>query len=674
MSEKQPKLKFEEEKERTATRSPPKKSKVEQSVPKKQKLKQDADKAAEKSQHLRFGKAEITPDEASRMTKQQKRAMYAAAAARSAVHREVDQYEDENVGVQALSEGEKAAETTHDIAKSRYARKLKKKAKMQGKKGARIAKSSVQKPPAEQDAGASGTGEGSSNWLSRWKQRQEIRKSHYAAAHSGTAAQTAGGKAVSNGTTAAKSGMEQVIDKGKSVVSTAVNGIANFAKSNAHVLLIVGVFLLLLLLVMSAFSSCSILFSGTTQVSGQTIYTAEDRDIRGAETDYKKLEKELDKKIKRTPTDHPGYNEYQYHLDPIEHDPWQLTSFLTTLYDDYTRSEVQGKLKETFKKQYKLTTWVEVQIRYKTVWVISPAGIPVPTQVPYEYRIFHTQLVNKGLEVVIREELNNDQWKRYEIFQDTLGGRPYLFNGGLPPGGSDGSGTPGIDYQVPAEALTDEEFAAIYKEAQKYVGTPYVWGGSTPETGFDCSGYVCWVYNQNGYNVGRTTANGLWNKSQHISEAEAKPGDLVFFEGTYDTPGKSHVGIYLGNGMMVSAGDPIKYANIHSSYWQKYLSGFGRLSKWLEEEMSEKLDKLRASLENERERRIKINTRIESLERRIQEAEAAEVNEMVRTAKVTPEQLAALLRQSATSTPTPAALSAVGATFNKEESDNEDDK
>ena len=435
----EPKLIIKEESSAKKTRSPPKKPKVEQSVPRKKKLKTDADKVAERAQHLRFGKAEITPDEASRMTKQQKRAMYAAAAARSAAHREIDQYEDDNVGTQALSEGEKAAETTHDISKSRYARKLKKKAKMQGKKGARTAKSSVQKPPAAQDAGASGTGEGSSNWLSRWKQRQEIRKSHYAAAHSGTAAQTAGGKAVSNGTTAAKSGMEQVIDKGRSVVSTAVNGIANFAKSNAHVLLIVGVFLLLL--------------------------------------------------------------------------------------------------------------------------------------------IFHTKLVNKGLEVVIREELDNDQWKRYEIFQDTLGGRPYLFNGGLPPGGSDGSGTPGIDYQVPAEALTDSEFAAIYKEAQKYVGTPYVWGGSTPETGFDCSGYVCWVYNQNGYNVGRTTANGLWNKSQHISEAEAKPGDLVFFEGTYDTPGKSHVGIYLGNGKMVSAGDPIKYADIHSSYWQKYLSGFGRLSK-----------------------------------------------------------------------------------------------
>ena len=540
----EPKLIIKEESSAKKTRSPPKKPKVEQSVPRKKKLKTDADKVAERAQHLRFGKAEITPDEASRMTKQQKRAMYAAAAARSAVHREVDQYEDDNVGTQALSEGEKAAETTHDISKSRYARKLKKKAKMQGKKRARTAKSSVQKPPAAQDAGASGTGEGSSNWLSRWKQRQEIRKSHYATAHSGTAAQTAGGKAVSNGTTAAKSGMEQVIDKGKSVVSTAVNGIANFAKSNAHVLLIVGVFLLLLMLVMSAFSSCSILFSGTTQVSGQTIYTAEDRDIRGAETDYKKLEKELDKKIKRTPTDHPGYDEYRYHLDAIEHDPWQLTSFLTTLYDDYTRSEVQAKLKETFAKQYKLTTWVEVQTRYRTVVMIDIfTGIPYTVQVPYEYRIFHTKLVNKGLEVVIREELDNDQWKRYEIFQDTLGGRPYLFKGGLPPGGSDGSGAPGIDYQVPAEALTNSEFAAIYKEAQKYVGTPYVWGGSTPETGFDCSGYVCWVYNQNGYNVGRTTANGLWNKSQHISEAEAKPGDLVFFEGTYDTPGKSHVGI-----------------------------------------------------------------------------------------------------------------------------------
>ena len=578
----EPKLNIKEETSAKKTRSPPKKAKVEQSVPKKKKLKTDADKAAEKAQHLRFGKAELTPDELSRLSKAQKREMYAAHAARSAVHHEVDQYEDENVGVQALSEGEKAAGNVRDISKSRYARKLKKKAKMQGKKGAKTAKSSLQKPTAAQDAGASGTGEGGSNWLSRWRQKQDIQKSYRAATRSGgTAAQTAGGqKAASGGVPAAKSGMEQVIDKGRSVVSTAVNGIANFAKSNAHVLLIVGVFLLLLLLVMSAFSSCSILFSGTTQVSGQTIYTAEDRDIKGAETDYKKLEKDLDKKIKHTPQDHPGYDEYQYHLDEITHDPWQLTSFLTTLYDDYTRSEVQAKLQEIFKKQYKLTTWVEVQTRYRTVVMIDIfTGMPYTTQVPYQYKIFHTKLENRGLEVVIREELTEDQWKRYEIFQDTKGGRPYLFKDGLPAGGSDGSGEAGIDYTVPAEALTDEEFSKIYAEAKKYVGTPYVWGGSTPETGFDCSGYVCWVYNQNGYNVGRTTANGLWNKSQHISEAEAKPGDLVFFKGTYDTPGMSHTGIYLGNGMMVSAGDPIKYANIHSSYWEKHLAGFGRLSK-----------------------------------------------------------------------------------------------
>ena len=585
MSENQLKLKFEEDKERTATRSPPKKSKVEQSVPKKKKLKLDTDKAAEKSQHLRFGKAEITPDEASRMTKQQKRAMYAAAAARSAAHREIDQYEDDNVGTQALNDGLKFEEAVSDFSKNRYARKLKKEAKLHAKKNTPTTKSSAFGPDKAQNAEASGkaaSSVGGSNWFSKWKQKKDIQESYRAAARSGgTAAQTAGSqKAASGGASAVQSGMEQVIDKGKSVVSTAVSGIANFAKSNAHVLWIVGVFLLLLLLVMSAFSSCSIIFSGTTQVSGQTIYTAEDRDIKGAETDYKKLEKDLDKKIKRTPTDHPGYDEYQYHLDEITHDPWQLTSFLTTLYDDYTRSEVQAKLKEIFSKQYKLTTWVEVQTRYRTVVMIDIfTGMPYTTQVPYQYKIFHIKLENRGLEVVIREELTEDQWKRYEIFQDTKGGRPYLFKDGLPAGGSDGSGEAGIDYTVPAEALTDEEFSKIYAEAKKYVGTPYVWGGSSPDTGFDCSGYVCWVYNQNGYNVGRTTANGLWNKCQHISEAEAKPGDLVFFEGTYDTPGKSHVGIYLGNGMMVSAGDPIKYANIHSSYWQKYLSGFGRLSK-----------------------------------------------------------------------------------------------
>ena len=315
-----PKLNFKEDSATKKTRSPPKKARVEQTTAKKKKLKLDADKAAEKAQHLRFGKAELTPDELSRLSKAQKREMFAAHAARSAVHREIDQYEDDNVGTQALSEGEKAAGNVRDISKSRYARKLKKKAKMQGKKDTKTTKSSAQEPTAAQNAGGSriGTSEGGSNWLSRWKQRQEIHKGYYGAARSGgTAAQTAGGKrAASGGASAAQSGVEQVVDKGKSIVSTAVNGLMTAAKSNAHVLVIVGVFVLLILMVMSGFSSRGILFSGGTQVSGQTIYTAEDRDIRGAEQDYKKLEKELDKKIKRTPQDHPGYNEYQYHLTP----------------------------------------------------------------------------------------------------------------------------------------------------------------------------------------------------------------------------------------------------------------------------------------------------------------------------------------------------------------------
>ena len=229
MSENQPKLKFEEDKERTATRSPPKKSKVEQSVPKKKKLKLDADKAVEKSQHLRFGKAEITPDEASRMTKQQKRAMYAAAAARSAAHREVDQYEDDNVGTQALNEGLKSEEAASNFSKNRYARKLKKKSKLQAKKNTPTAKSSAFGSDKAQSAEATSS-EGTSNCFSRWRQKQDIRQSYYAAARSGTAAQTAGGKAASNGASAARSGVEQAVEKGKTAVSTAVKGLMNGAQ------------------------------------------------------------------------------------------------------------------------------------------------------------------------------------------------------------------------------------------------------------------------------------------------------------------------------------------------------------------------------------------------------------------------------------------------------------
>ena len=327
MSEKQPKLKFEEDKERTATRSPPKKSKVEQSKTQKQKLKLDADKAAEKAQHLRFGKAEITPDEASRMTKQQKRAMYAAAAARSAAHREIDQYEDDNVGTQALNEGVKSKEAVSDFSKNRYARKLKKESQDAGQEGCQNRKIF----PAEADCGT--------RCRRILHRRGRLQLALPMAAETGHPAELLCRRPFghSGADRRRQSGIQWhhccEVWHGTGHRQRKIGGQyrsqrhCQFCKKQRARSLIVGVFLLLLLLVMSAFSSCSILFSGTTQVSGQTIYTAEDRDIRGAETDYKKLEKELDKKIKRTPPTTPATTSTSITFDPIEHDPWQLTSF-----------------------------------------------------------------------------------------------------------------------------------------------------------------------------------------------------------------------------------------------------------------------------------------------------------------------------------------------------------
>ena len=563
------KINFVDEGSETKGRSPPGSQANAEKKPKPRKLKSDAQKAKERAEQLRFGKAEISVDEVSRMTKEQKAAMYASAALLSAVHREVEQYEDDNVGIKSAHEAEKGAELAGRVSDSRYAKKLKKSGKMlktrAGKK-----RTATEKPE-----------ETGSNPISKAKQRQAYQQQARAAAQAARTGTTAAGqKSAASGTSTVQSGVNGIVTKGKEVVGGAAKGAAMLVKSNGHILVVVGVLVVLILLILSVFSSCSILFGGTTHVMGQTTYTAEDEDIRGAEEDYKQLERQLQRKIDTMEMTHPGMDEYQYDLDPIEHDPWELTSYLTTLHDDYTRGEVQGTLQDTFNKQYKLTTWVEPQIRYRVVVVPSPVPPYFTTTLePYVYLILHVELENRGLETVIREELDDDQWKRYEILQDTKGGRPYLFNGSLSWGGSDGSGEPGIDYQVPAEALTDPEFAAMLEEAEKYLGTPYVWGGSTPETGFDCSGYVCWILNQSGWDVGRTTANGLWQQSTKISEQEAKPGDLVFFEGTYDTPGASHVGIYVGDGMMISAGDPIKYSNIHSSYWDGHLLGFGRIPK-----------------------------------------------------------------------------------------------
>ena len=284
------------------------------------------------------------------------------------------------------------------------------------------------------------------------------------------------------------------------------------------------------------------------------------------------------------PSSYPDYDEYTWDLDPITHDPHQLAAVLTAIHEAYTRGEVQGTIQSIFDAQYEiiLTETIEIRTRTETRTGTDPTTGDTYTyevEVQYEWRILNITLLNFGIDSVARGMLSGDDLDRYDILQETQGNRPELFGGVSVGYGSDGSGEAGIDYEVPAEALSDPEFAAMLEEAEKYLGTPYVWGGSSPETGFDCSGYVCWVLNQSGWDVGRTTANGLWQQSAKVSEHEAKPGDLVFFQGTYDTPGASHVGLYVGDGMMISAGDPIKYSNIHSSYWDKHLLGFGRIPK-----------------------------------------------------------------------------------------------
>ena len=271
-------------------------------------------------------------------------------------------------------------------------------------------------------------------------------------------------------------------------------------------------------------------------------------------------------------------------MDPITHDPHELAAVLTAIHEAYTRGEVQGTMQSIFDAQYEiiLTETIEIRTRTETRTGTDPTTGDTYTyevEVQYEWRILNITLLNFGIDSVARGMLSGDDLDRYDILQETQGNRPELFGGVSVGYGSDGSGEAGIDYEVPAEALSDPEFATMLEEAEKYLGTPYVWGGSSPETGFDCSGYVCWVLNQSGWDVGRTTANGLWQQSAKVSEHEAKPGDLVFFQGTYGTPGASHVGLYVGDGMMISAGDPIKYSNIHSSYWDNHLLGFGRIPK-----------------------------------------------------------------------------------------------
>ena len=546
---------------RAAGRADKAKAKLSTRAPPKRGLKMDADKAKERSAQLRFGKAEFGEE----IAKPKRRKPGTEALLGGEAHRQVDkQNQDENAGVQAAHEGERLAEgAAKKLKDGKYSKKLKayKKAEKLDKAAD---KANIRALRRKQQAA-----QPTSNPISRWKQRQQIKASYYA--------RKTGGKA---GGSVANSARSTAAKKAKAAAAKA----AQFASTHAHMLLMGGVLVLLIMVIFCFITSCSVFFPGGMGTVWTTSYTAEDEDILGAEADYQALEEALRAEVAAIPSSYPDYDEYTWDLDPITHDPHQLAAVLTAIHEAYTRGEVQGTMQSIFDAQYEiiLTETIEIRTRTETRTGTDPTTGDTYTyevEVQYEWRILNITLLNFGIDSVARGMLSGDDLDRYDILQETQGNRPELFGGVSVGYGSDGSGEAGIDYEVPAEALSDPEFAAMLEEAEKYLGTPYVWGGSSPETGFDCSGYVCWVLNQSGWDVGRTTANGLWQQSAKVSEHEAKPGDLVFFQGTYDTLGASHVGLYVGDGMMISAGDPIKYSNIHSSYWDKHLLGFGRIPK-----------------------------------------------------------------------------------------------
>ncbi|MBR3164654.1 MAG: C40 family peptidase [Lachnospiraceae bacterium] len=508
------------------------------------------------------------------------------------------------------------------------------------------------------------------NPISRWRQKQAVKK-EYAAIKAGQAsAGTAAASSVGGGGAAASAG--KAVKETKDVGKIAIG----FFKKNSHILLVIGSLAMIIFLVAGSLSSCSMMFGGTGNAVVGTSYTAEDEDIRGADEDYSDMEEALRERIREIEEDNPDYDEYDIDMSEIGHNPYVLAAFLTVLYEDYSRAEVQRTLREIFAAQYEFSTSHHTETVTETrqvrvgeslgevvtsgycncpiccgIWSGGPTAsgvyptaehtiavdannpfVPMGTKVVMngvEYtvedtgnfdrygvqfdvyydshsaaqnhghqtweafvaddngdnvvevtqtitkKILTVEVTNHSLETVIENwGLTDDQMERYRVLVQQKGNRDYLFPDSMyiTPGG-------GIHYEIPGEALTDERFRKMITEAEKYLGYPYVWGGSSPSTSFDCSGFVCWVINHcgNGWNVGRTTAEGLRQMLPAIRPSEAKPGDIIFFQGTYDTVGASHVGIYVGNGMMIHCGSPIQYASVNSDYFQRHFMCYCRL-------------------------------------------------------------------------------------------------
>lgn len=479
--------------------------------------------------------------------------------------------QDNNSGVEAAHFTEGSAEgAARAGSRFQYGRKLRQYKKLERleKKADKDAVDSIFAERMKSDPQAG------SNLFSRWRQKQAIKK-EYAAAKAGAAA----AENTASGTVKAAQGTVSITEKA-----------FQFVQSHSHIIIGIAAVGLLVLVIAGSVSSCSVLINGGGNVVLGTSYTAEDEDLKGVETDYTKLEDKLRKQIDRIETDHPGYDEYRYNLAEIGHNPYELASLLTVEFENYTRSQVQARLQSIFEAQYELKLEEKVEIRTRKETRVGYRYNPITgtghtytyqVTVQYEYKILNVTLLNRGVDYVARNSgLTDDQLQRYEVTLECRGNRDDLF-AGIAFATPDGAGSSGEyqDYDIPGEALTDEKFRKMITEAEKYLGYPYVWGGSSPSTSFDCSGFVSWVINHcgNGWNVGRQTANGLMGKCDIIPKSEAEPGDLIFFQKTYNTSGASHVGIYVGNGMMIHCGNPISYASIETNYWRQHYYCMGRI-------------------------------------------------------------------------------------------------
>ncbi len=478
----------------------------------------------------------------------------------SQVHREVRQSEDDNVGIEAAHKVEQAVESGGRLVQSAHrAHQLKPyRAAIRAEKKLERANLDALQKKAEIDSPTS-------NPVSKWQQKQAIKKQYAAAKHNQAAQATA--KAAENTAKAAKKAAEKAEKAGK------------YVWEHRRGFAIAAAILLMLAFLLNGLSSCSVIMDGVGSGIAASTYPSQDADMLGAEAQYCAMEAELQRYLDTYESTH-DYDEYHFDLDTIEHDPYVLISMITALHQgEWTLDEVQGTLQMLFDRQYILTEDVVVETRYRTetdTWTDADGNTHTDTyQVPYDYYICTVTLENFNLSHVPVYIMSEEQLGMYATYMATLGNRPDLFPGsGYIGKYVEGSYT---DYDIPPEALDDEVFAAIIKEAEKYLGYPYVWGGSSPSTSFDCSGFVSWVINHSGWDVGRLGAQGLCNICTPVSSANVKPGDLVFFTGTYDTPGVSHVGIYVGNNMMIHCGDPISYANLNSNYWQSHFYRYGRL-------------------------------------------------------------------------------------------------